>query len=154
MEDTKYIIRNGDDLGKLRTTTILDLLGTHSAIGQLLGRGVLLDKLDGAQDGLWDWWGSGQKVGLGVEAVLVGGVDNLDRNALGGDVAVGAASVVPSLSLLLELDAAGLLDVEGVGAVGVLVGQELGDGVIVEGGGQGASQESGDEELSVKVQGS
>lgn len=115
---------------------------------------MLLDELDGAQDGLRDWWGSGQKVGLGVEAVLVGGVDHLDGNALGRGVAVGAASVVPSLALLLDLEAARLLDVEGVGAVGVLVGQELGDGVIVEGGGQGASQECGDEELSVKGQGS
>lgn len=58
-------------------------------------------------------------------------------------------SFVSGQTLLLDLDTAGLLDVIGVGAVRILVGQELGDGIIVQWRGQGASEKGDDEELLV-----
>jgi len=122
-------------------------MGTDFTIGQFLGGGVLLDVLDGAQDGLWDWWGSGQEVGLWVESELVGSVDHLDGHSLRGDVRIGSAGIVTRLTLLLDLDTTGLLDIVGISSVGILVGQELGDDIIVRGGGQGTSEKGDDKEL-------
>lgn len=141
-----------DYFGKLKITNFhsaLDLLGANSTIGQLLGSGMLLDVADGAQDLLWDWWWSGQEVGLWVEAELIGGVHHLDGNTLGRDVGVRSVSFVSGQTLLLDLDTAGLLDIIGVGAVRILVGQELGDGIIVQWRGQGASEKGDDEKLLV-----
>jgi len=114
------------------------------------------DVLQGLQDGNWDWGRSGQEGSLGLEAVLISYVLDLDELSLGRVVRVASVDLVSSKSGLLGGDSvAGLVGVVVV-TIGPNISTTLGDVgtsiLAVGGSGVGAGQESGgNEHLFTKI---
>lgn len=95
----------------------LNLLGAHSSVGQLFGRGMLLNVLNAAQDLFRNWRRSGQQVGLGMEAVFIGNIGQLNWDTLRGYITEGSLRYDASRTLLRKVYSIALRYVVGVTAI-------------------------------------
>ncbi|KAH8260572.1 hypothetical protein KR038_007190 [Drosophila bunnanda] len=124
-------------------------------LGRLNVLGMSADVLQGLEDGSRDWRRSGQQGTLGLEAVLIGHILDLDELTLGGVVGVTSIGLVATETGLLGGDAVAGLIVVVVVTIGLDVSTALGDVgtsiLVVVGGSIGAGQEGGgDEHLKEK----
>lgn len=104
--------------------------------GMLGGLGVRLQPGEGAGNGLWDWWRSGDPGSRGLVAVLIGNVLDVHMLALGGDPGKATMDVAMDISASGLIDSVGGLQVgvESVGADIFRAVQDLGVDIVVRAG--------------------
>lgn len=83
---------------------------------------MLLNVLNAAQDLFRNWRRSGQQVGLGMEAVFIGNIGDLNWDTLRGYVTVGSTRSDASGALLREVYSIALRNVVGVTAIRIDMG--------------------------------